>query len=38
MTGHSIQCRVTTEDPFNNFQPDTGAPRARGMRGSGWPG
>lgn len=28
MTGHSIQCRVTTEDPFNNFQPDTGVPRA----------
>lgn len=22
--GYSIQCRVTTEDPFNNFAPDTG--------------
>lgn len=22
--GYSIQCRVTTEDPMNNFAPDTG--------------
>ncbi|NCD08907.1 MAG: pyruvate carboxylase [Negativicutes bacterium] len=22
--GHSIQCRITTEDPSNNFMPDTG--------------
>lgn len=22
--GYSIQCRITTEDPFNNFAPDTG--------------
>ena len=22
--GHSIQCRITTEDPANNFMPDTG--------------
>ena len=22
--GHAIQCRVTTEDPLKNFQPDTG--------------
>ena len=22
--GHAIQCRVTTEDPTNNFMPDTG--------------
>ena len=22
--GFSIQCRVTTEDPLNNFMPDTG--------------
>ena len=22
--GHSIQCRITTEDPTNNFMPDTG--------------
>ncbi|MFO7564960.1 MAG: pyruvate carboxylase [Enhygromyxa sp.] len=22
--GYAIQCRVTTEDPLNNFQPDTG--------------
>ena len=24
MSGYSIQCRVTTEDPRNNFLPDTG--------------
>ncbi len=24
MTGYAIQCRVTTEDPTNNFAPDTG--------------
>lgn len=24
MNGYSIQCRVTTEDPLNNFMPDTG--------------
>lgn len=23
-TGSSIQCRMTTEDPAKNFQPDTG--------------
>ena len=22
--GHAIQCRITTEDPSNNFMPDTG--------------
>lgn len=22
--GYAIQCRVTTEDPAKNFQPDTG--------------
>jgi len=22
--GYAIQCRVTTEDPARNFQPDTG--------------
>jgi pyruvate carboxylase len=22
--GYAIQCRITTEDPFNNFAPDTG--------------
>ena len=22
--GHAIQCRITTEDPTNNFMPDTG--------------
>ena len=22
--GHAIQCRITTEDPANNFMPDTG--------------
>ena len=24
VTGHAIQCRITTEDPVNNFMPDTG--------------
>ena len=24
VNGHAIQCRVTTEDPANNFAPDTG--------------
>ncbi|MCL2437303.1 MAG: pyruvate carboxylase, partial [Clostridiales bacterium] len=24
LTGYSIQCRITTEDPNNNFAPDTG--------------
>ncbi len=24
-TGHAIQCRITTEDPTNNFKPDYGA-------------
>ncbi len=24
VTGHAIQCRVTTEDPSNGFMPDTG--------------
>lgn len=24
ITGHAIQCRITTEDPANNFMPDTG--------------
>ena len=24
MTGHAIQCRITTEDPANDFMPDTG--------------
>jgi pyruvate carboxylase len=23
-TGYAIQCRMTTEDPSKNFQPDTG--------------
>ena len=23
--GHSIECRITSEDPFNDFLPDTGA-------------
>ncbi len=23
-SGHAIQCRITTEDPSNNFMPDTG--------------
>ncbi len=24
VNGHAIQCRITTEDPANNFMPDTG--------------
>ena len=24
VTGHAIQCRITTEDPVNDFMPDTG--------------
>ena len=24
LNGYAIQCRVTTEDPSNNFAPDTG--------------
>lgn len=24
VTGHAIQCRITTEDPVNSFMPDTG--------------
>lgn len=24
VTGHAIQCRITTEDPVNEFMPDTG--------------
>ncbi len=24
INGYAIQCRVTTEDPLNNFAPDTG--------------
>lgn len=24
VTGHAIQCRITTEDPSNDFMPDTG--------------
>ncbi len=24
VTGHAIQCRITTEDPANHFMPDTG--------------
>ncbi len=24
VTGHAIQCRITTEDPANGFMPDTG--------------
>ena len=24
VTGHAIQCRITTEDPANDFMPDTG--------------
>ena len=31
--GYAIQCRVTTEDPTNNFAPDTG--RITGYRITG---
>ena len=24
LNGYAIQCRITTEDPKNNFMPDTG--------------
>jgi pyruvate carboxylase len=42
--GFAIQCRVTTEDPMKNFQPDTGrievyrSPAGRGVRLDGGPG
>lgn len=42
--GYAIQCRVTTEDPFNNFQPDTGrievyrSASGNGVRLDGGPG
>jgi pyruvate carboxylase len=42
--GFAIQCRVTTEDPSKNFQPDTGrielyrSPAGRGIRLDGGPG
>ena len=36
LTGHAIQCRITTEDPQNNFIPDYGRIRAyRGATGMG---
>jgi len=47
LRGHAIQCRVTTEDPGANFQPDTGrieayrSPGGMGIRldgGSGYAG
>ncbi|KXS11738.1 pyruvate carboxylase [Gonapodya prolifera JEL478] len=34
--GHAIQCRMTTEDPAKNFQPDTG--RIEAYRSPGGPG
>ncbi|KAJ3273515.1 pyruvate carboxylase [Terramyces sp. JEL0728] len=42
--GVAIQCRITTEDPSKNFQPDTGriilyrSPGGRGVRLDGGPG
>ncbi|KAI8911879.1 carbamoyl-phosphate synthase L chain, ATP binding domain-containing protein [Gorgonomyces haynaldii] len=42
--GFAIQCRVTTEDPSKNFQPDTGrielyrSPAGNGVRLDGGPG
>ena len=33
--GHAIQCRITTEDPANNFMPDTGKLIAY-RSGGGW--
>ena len=44
MRGVAIQCRVTTEDPLRNFQPDTGrievyrSPAGQGVRLDGGPG
>ncbi|MBM9594589.1 pyruvate carboxylase [Roseitranquillus sediminis] len=36
LTGHAIQCRITTEDPTNNFIPDYGRITAyRGATGMG---
>ena len=36
LNGHSMQCRITTEDPFNNFIPDYGRITAyRGAFGYG---
>ena len=36
LSGHALQCRVTTEDPENNFTPDYGRIRAyRGASGFG---
>ena len=32
VAGHAMQCRVTTEDPENNFIPDYGAITAYGVR------
>lgn len=34
--GHSIECRINAEDPFNNFMPDTG--RIRYLREPGGKG
>lgn len=31
--GYAIQCRVTTEDPAKNFQPDTGRIEVRRQSG-----
>ena len=40
LNGHAIQCRITTEDPLNNFIPDYGRitayPRGNGHLASGW--
>lgn len=36
ISGHAIQCRVTTEDPQNNFAPDTG--KIIGYQSPGGPG
>ncbi|KAJ3057124.1 pyruvate carboxylase [Rhizophlyctis rosea] len=44
LRGVAIQCRVTTEDPLRNFQPDTGrievyrSPAGQGVRLDGGPG
>ncbi len=36
LSGHAIQCRITTENPANDFMPDTGIIEA--YRGPGGPG
>src|SRR2546428_5355921 len=34
--GHAIECRITAEDPFNDFLPATGIVRYLGIPGGPW--